>query len=264
MLGVHRRLRTWNNLVDCYVALTEFARHKMIEGGLPADRIRVKPNFVLPDPGSRETSFEETGFKETSSEQGSSGYALFVGRLVKAKGVLSMMKAWEHLPRHIPLMIAGDGPCREQVEAELKSGKLPSVKYLGRLSRPDTLATMKKARFLVFPSEWYEGFPVTIAESFACGIPVICSRLGSMQEIVTDGLTGLHFQAGDAEDLGKKVQWAWEHPEEMDAMGRLARREFETKYTASRNIEMLEEIYEFAMASRGQMAKLAEPQTLPA
>jgi glycosyltransferase involved in cell wall biosynthesis len=264
MLGVHRRLRTWNNLVNCYVALTEFARHKMIEGGLPGDRIRVKPNFVLPDPGSKETGTKETGFKETFWEQGNGGYALFVGRLVKAKGVLSMMKAWEHLPRHIPLMIAGDGPCREQVEAELKSGKLPSVKYLGRLSRPDTLATMKKARFLVFPSEWYEGFPVTIAESFACGIPVICSRLGSMQEIVTDGLTGLHFQAGDAEDLAKKVQWAWEHPEEMDAMGRLARREFETKYTASRNIEMLEEIYEFAMASRGKMAKLADPQTLPA
>lgn len=252
MLGVHRRLQTWNSMVDCYVALTEFARHKMIEGGLPSDRIRVKPNFVLPDPGSR----------EAGSRERSSGYALFVGRLVKAKGVLSMMKAWEHLPRHIPLMIAGDGPCREQLELELRDGKLPSVTYLGRLSRPDTLAAMKKARFLIFPSEWYEGFPVTIAESFACGIPVICSRLGSMQEIVTDGLTGIHFQAGDAEDLAKKLLWAWEHPDEMDAMGRLARREFETKYTAARNIEMLEEIYEFAMAKRGKIAEIGEPQKL--
>ena len=268
MLGVHRRLRTWNNLVDCYVALTEFARDKMIEGGLPANRIRVKPNFVLPDPGSKETGSKETGSKQTGSKETNSKertdrYALFVGRLAKAKGVLSMMKAWEHMPRHIPLMIAGDGPCREQLESELKDGKLPSVTYLGRLSRPDTLATMKKARFLVFPSEWYEGFPVTIAESFACGIPVICSRLGSMQEIVTDGLTGLHFQPGDAEDLAKKVKWAWEHPEEIDAMGRLARREFETKYTAARNIEMLEEIYEFAMTTRGKIAEVVEPQNLP-
>jgi|CZKH01.1.fsa_nt_gi glycosyltransferase involved in cell wall biosynthesis len=258
MLGVHRRVRTWNNLVDCYVALTEFARDKMIEGGLPASRIRVKSNFVLPDPGSK-----ESGSKETNSKERTDGYALFVGRLAKAKGVLSMMKAWEHMPRNIPLMIAGDGPCREQLESELKDGKLPSVTYLGRLSRPDTLATMKKARFLVFPSEWYEGFPVTIAESFACGIPVICSRLGSMQEIVTDGLTGLHFQPGDAEDLAKKVKWAWEHPEEIDAMGRLARREFETKYTAARNIEMLEEIYEFAMTTRGKIAEVVEPQNIP-
>ena len=259
MVGVHRSLRTWTNLVDCYIALTEFARNKLIEGGLPADRIRVKPNFVLPDPGSK-----ESGSRESEQKQGSGEYALFVGRLVQAKGVLSMMKAWEQMPRHIPLVIAGDGPCRERLDAAVKSGKLPSVNYLGRLSRPDTLATMKRARFLIFPSEWYEGFPVTIAESFACGVPVICSRLGSMEEIVSDGRTGMHFQAGDAEDLAKKVQWAWEHPEEIDAMGRLARQEFEKKYTAARNIEMLEEIYEFAMASRNKMAELAEPQTLPA
>jgi glycosyltransferase involved in cell wall biosynthesis len=258
MLGVHRRLRTWNNMVDCYIALTEFARRKMIEGGLPADRIRVKPNFVLPDPGARETGLGVTGSKESGG-----GFALFVGRLVQAKGVLSMLKAWEQMPS-IPLKVAGDGPCREQIESELKTGKLPSVTYLGRLSRPDTLATMKKARFLIFPSEWYEGFPVTIAESFACGTPVICSRLGSMQEIVTDGLTGLHFQAGAAEDLARKVQWGWGNPEEMEAMGRLARREFETKYTAARNIEMLEEIYKFAMATRNKTAHVAEPQTLPA
>jgi len=252
MLGTHRRFRTWTNMVDCYIALTEFARRKMIEGGLPADKIRVKPNFVLPDPGS----------KDTNSRERNSEYALFVGRLVQAKGVLSMMKAWELMP-HIPLMIAGDGPCREQIETELKAGKLPSVKYLGRLSRPDTLATMKQARFLIFPSEWYEGFPVTIAEGFACGTPVICSRLGSMQEIVTDGLTGLHFQAGDTEDLAKKVQWAWTHPEEMEAMGRLARQEFETKYTAARNIEMLEDIYHSAISSRSGKAELTEAQALP-
>jgi glycosyltransferase involved in cell wall biosynthesis len=254
MLGAHRHMRTWTSMVDCYVALTEFARHKMIEGGLPADRIRVKPNFVLPDPGARETGPRERG----------RGYALFVGRLVQAKGVLSMIKAWERMPQSIPLMIAGDGPCREQLESQLKNGKLSSITYLGRLSRPDTLATMKKARFLIFPSEWYEGFPVTIAESFACGVPVICSRLGSMQEIVTDGLTGLHFQASDTEDLAKKVEWAWGHPEEMDAMGRLARREFEAKYTAARNIEMLEEIYRFAMASRNKTTELAEPPALTA
>ena len=253
MLGVHRRLRTWNNLVDCYIALTQFARAKMIEGGLPADRIRVKPNFVLPDPGAR----------DSSSSEHNEACALFVGRLVKAKGVLSMMKAWEQLPR-IPLKIAGDGPAREQLESELTAGKLPSVNYLGRLSRPDTLAAMKKAKFLIFPSEWYEGFPVTIAEAFACGIPVICSKLGSMQEIVTDGLTGIHFQPGDANDLARKVQWAWEHSDEMNAMGRLARQEFETKYTAAKNIESLEEIYRFAMASRQTTIKQPEPQTLPA
>jgi glycosyltransferase involved in cell wall biosynthesis len=257
MVGAHRKARTWTEMVDCYIALTEFARLKLIEGGLPADRIRVKPNFVLPDPGSKWTRP-----RDLDSQDKNDGYALFVGRLVQAKGIFALMKAWERMT-DIPLKIAGDGPCREQLELELNSGRLPSANYLGRLSRPDTLAAMKGARFLIFPSEWYEGFPVTIAEAFASGIPVICSRLGSMQEIVSDGRTGLHFEAGDAGSLAAKARWAWEHPSEMDVMGRAARQEFEKKYTAGRNIEMLEEIYGVAMVARGGTAEIAEPEIVP-
>src|SRR5579872_2288515 len=254
MVGVHRRLHTWSTKVDCYIALTEFARQKMIEGGLPAERIGVKPNFVLPDPGSKWTN-------AASNEAEEGGYVLFVGRLVQAKGVLSLLGAWENIP-HIPLKIAGDGPCREQVESILKEGKVPSVSYAGRLSRPDTLAAMKNARMLIFPSEWYEGFPVTIAEAFACGLPVVASRLGAMQEIITDGETGLHFNLGDIADFRAKMRWAWDHPLEMQEMGRNARRQFEQKYTADQNIRMLEEAYQFAMASRGRAVAETELESV--
>jgi len=246
MVDVHRRARTWSNMVDCYIALTEFSRSKLIAGGLPADRILVKPNFVLPDPGPK------TGTGE---------YALFVGRMVQSKGVASMLEAWKELST-IPLQVVGDGPCREQIEIEKKSGRLPSVNYRGKMPRAETLATMKNARFLVFPSEWYEGFPVTIAEAFACGVPVVASRLGAMQEIIADGVTGLHFQAGDVQDLRQKVRWAWEHPAEIQEMGRRARQEFEQKYTAEQNILMLEEAYGFALASRGKQVTVAEPESV--
>jgi glycosyltransferase involved in cell wall biosynthesis len=245
MVDVHRRAHTWANLVDCYIALTEFSRTKLIAGGLPADRIRVKPNFVMPDPGAK---------------AGVGDYALFVGRLVKSKGVPAMLEAWKKLPG-VPLHIVGDGPCREAIESELAAGTLPSVMYRGRLPRAETLAAMKNARFLVFPSEWYEGFPVTIAEAFACGVPVIGSRLGAMQEIIVDGETGLHFNPGDIQDLRSKAQWAWEHPAEMKEMGRRARQEFDQKYTAQQNILMLEEAYEFAMTSRGKPLAMTEPET---
>ena len=233
MLEVHRRKHTWTEMVDCYVALTEFARAKMIQAGLPAEKIRVKPNFVLPDPGPR---------------TGDGDYALFVGRLVDLKGVGTLIKAWAKLPASIPLVIAGDGPYRQEMETLIADLKLKNIDYRGRLSRQDTLAAMKGARFLMFPSEWYEGFPVTIAESFACGVPVLCSRLGGMQEIVDDGRTGLHFTPGDASDLAEKVQWAWSHPDETSTMGQAARAEFELKYSAERNFGMLTEIYESVMA----------------
>jgi glycosyltransferase involved in cell wall biosynthesis len=236
MLKVHRRRETWSGMVDRYVALTEFSRQKFIEGGLPAERIVVKPNFVLPDPGQ-------------GKEKGD--YALFVGRLADLKGVPTLLKAWKQLPEPIPLMIAGDGPYRAQLEAELKQAGLSTVNYRGRLSRAETLAAMQGARFLIFPSEWYEGFPVTMAESFACGTPVICSRLGSMAEIVADGVTGLHFEAGSADDLANRVRWAWNHPAEITAMSLAARAEFEARYGAERNYEMLMDIYEGVIAERG-------------
>jgi glycosyltransferase involved in cell wall biosynthesis len=106
---------------------------------------------------------------------------------------------------------------------------------------------MKGARFLVLPSEWYEGFPMAIVEAFASGLPVIASRLGAMAEIVEDGRTGIHFTIGDPEDLAFKVEWAWTHEKEMQEMGKEARREYEMKYTAERNYTMLMDIYRLAI-----------------
>jgi glycosyltransferase involved in cell wall biosynthesis len=106
---------------------------------------------------------------------------------------------------------------------------------------------MKQAAFLVLPSVCYENFPMTIAESFACGTPVLCSRLGAMQELVADQHTGLHFTPGDAEDLASKLEWASDHPSELGAMGREARREYEARYTPEQNYSHLMHIYEQAL-----------------
>lgn len=234
MLQVHRNKSTWTQRIDRYIALSEFARRKFVESGLPAEKVRVKPNFVDPDPGDPCRARE---------------YAIFVGRLVSWKGTGTLLAAWKSACASIPLIIVGDGPDRSEIEAQTSQGLLPAVTYKGRLPREETIATIKGARFLVFPSEWYEGFPMTIAEAFACSVPVLCPSLGSMQEIVTDGWTGLHFRAGDPQDLAAKVAWAWNHPEEMEIMGRQARAAYEAKYTARCNYEMLIDIYQEAIAA---------------
>jgi len=234
MLATQRALGTWNGKVACYIARTEFARKKFIEGGLPAERILVKPCFVHPDPGPR---------------AGSGDSVLFLGRLSPEKGLRSLIAAWEHLDGTIPLRIAGDGPLREELDAEIDRRRIAGVKVLGRVPDADLLAEMKRARFLVLPSEWYEGLPLTIAEAFACGVPVVASRIGSMIELVEDGVTGLHFMPGDATDLAAKVEWAWSHPKEMEEMGHAVRREYETKYTPEINYMRLKEIYERAIGN---------------
>jgi len=245
MLSVHRWLGTWSKMVDCYIALTEFARAKFIEGGLPAEKIVVKPNFVYPDPLAFNHQSSITNHK---SPQGS---ALFVGRLSREKGVRTLVAAWRQLGNRILLHVVGDGPLRTELEKTASCLGLSSVSFTGHLTPDHLTPLMKRARFLVLPSECYENFPLTILEAFACGVPVIASRLGAMQEIVADGRTGLHFTPGDADDLAAKVEWAWTHPEEMHEMGRAARAEYEFKYTAELNYQMLMEIYQRVLGAGG-------------
>jgi len=240
MLAVHRALGTWRNRVTVYIALSEFARGKFLEGGLPEEKIVVSPNFVAPDPGMRE---------------GQGNYALYVGRIAPEKGVRTLLKAWERMKIPIPLRILGDGPLRVELEAETLRNRLTNVSFKGRLARQEVLAATKGARFVVLPSECYENFPVVVAEAFACGVPVVGSALGSVAELVGDGPTGLQFKPEDPDDLAGKVQWAWEHPKEMEVFGLNARAEYEAKYTADCKYGSLMKIYERAIREGKQPDK---------
>jgi len=106
------------------------------------------------------------------------------------------------------------------------------------------IETLRGARFLVAPSDCYEGFPLAIAEAFACGVPVIAAGHGAMAEIVDDGRTGLHFEPGRGDDLAAKVAWSLVNAKRFDEMGHAARVEYERKYHADRNLEILVELYE--------------------
>ena len=131
-----------------------------------------------------------------------------------------------------------------------KSKKLsPEITFIPLNSWVNLIETillnlMKRAIFLLFPSEWYEGFPNTLLEAFACGLPVIASKLGSMAEIVEDGVTGLHFEPGNPVDLADKINWLIEHPDNCLHMGKNARQVFLEKYTAEKNYESLMNIYQ--------------------
>jgi glycosyltransferase involved in cell wall biosynthesis len=228
----HRLLGTWTKYVDVYVAATEFSRQKLIQGGLPAERIAVKPNFFLSMP-------------EPSYCYGS--YVIFLGRLSVEKGVRTLLNAWKHL-QDIPIKIIGDGALKDEVISAAKSN--PSIEFLGHLSNEQCLELLKHSMFMVMPSEWYEGFPMTIREAFASGKPVVASRMGAMAEIINDGRTGLLFEPGNPDDLVAKVRWLIEHKEIAMQMGKAARAEFEAKYTAEKNYEILMKIYDMAIKVR--------------
>jgi glycosyltransferase involved in cell wall biosynthesis len=234
MLTLHRILRTWTETVDVYIALTEFARQKFIQGGLPADKIVVKPNFIYPDPGPG---------------TGQGNYALFVGRLSPEKGIDILLEAGKRLGGNVRLKIVGDGPLASNVAEAAQSST--RIEWQMVLSKEQVVKVMKEARVLLFPSVCYEGFPVVIAEAYAVGLPVIGSQLGSMSSLINPGHTGLFFRTGSSDDLVAQLEWSFQNPNELARMRREARQEFEARYSAERTYEQLLGIYHIARGRAG-------------
>jgi glycosyltransferase involved in cell wall biosynthesis len=225
-IGLHRACGTWRRQVDAYVALTQFAREKMVAAGLPRERVFVKGNFVMDDPGPGSGDRREV---------------LFVGRLSAEKGVETLLRAWTRLGPGIPLRIVGDGPLAPEVVAAAHSGS--GVTWIGRRSSAEVIELMQRAAVVVVPSDWYEAFPLVMVEAFACGTPVLASRLGAATELIADGEIGRLFPPGDADALANTVRQMFADPDRLAAMRAHVRAEFESKHTASRNYLTLMSIY---------------------
>ena len=238
MLLRNRWQGTYTTLVNRYIALTEFAAGKLIAGGLPRDRMSVKPNFV-------------TGISAPSPGKG--GYAVYVGRLSAEKGVRTLVSAWKRLP-HVPLKILGDGPLRAELEQAAEIEKLP-IEFLGFCDRATIVDVVGHAVFQIVPSEWYEGFPMVIVEAYACGTPVVASRIGSLDEIVEEGVTGVKFEPGNPGDLSDKVNALWADRARHTMLRLTARESFEKNYSREKNYEALMAIYEAAIKDHTQIKR---------
>jgi glycosyltransferase involved in cell wall biosynthesis len=229
MLTLHRSLGTYRRRVDRYIALTEFGRDKLVAGGLPADRIRVKPNFVAAPAASLASRHQK--------------HFLFVGRLSPEKGITTLRDALGIHP-DIDVRIAGDGPEAAELSA------LPNAIQLGWLNGSAVDRQMQEAFALLMPSICLETFGLVAIEAYAHGLPVIGSRLGALATIIEDNNTGLLFDPGNPDDLAKKLRWAVDHPEAMATMGRNARAAYETHYSPEANYRKLVDIYDEAILAR--------------
>jgi len=232
MVSFHRLMRTWTRGVDKYFVLTEFARDKFIQGGLAADKMVIKPNFVHPDTGPGD---------------GSGDYVIFVGRLSSEKGIDTLLSAWQQLPGNTKLKIVGDGPMAGRVSQAMNDD--PRIEWVGRRTKEEVDRLIHKASCLIIPSICYETFGRAIIEAYVHGVPVIASRHGAMAELVRHGETGLLFDAGDATKLREAVELAFRDPDKLRQMRREARREFERLYTADANYELLIGTYKNVLAS---------------
>ncbi|GJE75647.1 glycosyltransferase family 4 protein [Methylorubrum suomiense] len=221
----HRRLGTWSKHVDRFIVLTEFERSRFVAAGLPAERIKLKPNGLSdngPGPARRRG-------------------LLFVGRLTREKGVHILAQAAERAGHTVEVL--GEGPLQPLVEA---SAGLVS---LGHQTPRTVRAAIAQAVAIVVPSVWYEGLPMVIVEAFSAGTPVIVSRTGSLAEVIEDGVTGLHAEPGDAADLARVMDRMLGDPAAARRMGEAARRKYERDWSEATTTRQLLAIYDEAVAS---------------
>jgi glycosyltransferase involved in cell wall biosynthesis len=214
----------------------------MVEAGLPKELIHVKPNFFPGEPVSLQWAERDD-------------VVVYAGRLSSEKGVSDLVAAWQEWGDNAPILnIIGDGPQKQQLLRQVAKSRTVNIRFTGQLSSADTVAMIGKARFLVVPSLWFEGFPMVIREALACGTPVAVSNIGALPSIIKDGVNGIIFEPGSPNSLKEQVSKAWEAPDTLERLGSGAKREFENKYNENANYKILSRIYEQAISVRNKRA----------
>jgi glycosyltransferase involved in cell wall biosynthesis len=223
-----------NNVFDIYrknvvffVCPSLFSLKKHAEIGIPEEKLIHIPNFINTD--------------TINPNYNKGDYILFVGRLSKEKGILTLLKAVKGL--NVVIRIVGDGPMRIEYENYARKNEISNVIFEGYKSGEELRDFFKNAAFLIIPSEWYENAPMTILESFAYGKPVIGSNIGGIPEMVRHGESGLLFEMGNAEDLRTKIKEMLSSPSKITEMGQRARKIVEDEYNAEVHCKRLMEAY---------------------
>lgn len=176
-------------------------------------------------------------------------YIIYFGRLSREKGIFTLLKAMKNLEK-VSLKIVGVGPETENCKLQIVNSKLHQrVELLGYRQTEDLQNLIRKARFVVAPSEWYENSPLVILEAMALGKAVVASKIGGIPELVQEHETGLLFQPGNQAELEDKICYLWNHPEVAVNMGKRGRQVVEEEYGADLHYERIMSVYERVRAT---------------
>lgn len=225
--GIHRKLGTWTKNVDLFLCLTEFAKDRFIEAGIPAGKLRVRHNCVADS--------DQRTVPASKSHQ-----IAYIGRLAGEKGVRGLLEAWR-LARldDFELLVVGDGPEREALEAM----RVPGAQFTGSVEHQAVLGILRSVRCLVFPSLWFEGEPMIVVEALAAGTPVLASSVGGIPELLGHGSAGWLTEAGDVDAWRRSLHNLLNNAD-IDTKARAARDMYLKRHTPQEGLQSLVGSYE--------------------
>ena len=224
---LHHKILNIYDKIDLFISPSKFLIEKLKDMGFNKNIIFL-PNFV-----------ELIDLKLSNNFKYK--YILFFGRLSKEKGLSTLIDAVKDLK--IILNIVGIGPVESELKNKIEVENISNINLLGFKKGKELTELIKESLYVIVPSEWYENNPLTILESYACGKPVIGSRMGGIPELIIDKKTGLIFNPGDKNDLKEKIKKLLDNPEKIEIMGSDARKFVEDNYNSKNYYNKIIDIY---------------------
>lgn len=225
----YRTTKVYTKKIDYVLPPSKFYMNKLIQDGIPKDRISYIHNFIDVD-----------AFDVKTEDK---GYALYFGRLSREKGILNLINAFAKLKKGT-LYIAGDGPEKHEVEQVIKENKLEKrVKLLGFLNKDEMKETVRKCKFVVVPSIWYENCPYSVIETLCTGKPVIGADIGGIPELVKHNENGLIYKYDDVDELASKMQELFEDDKLVKKFSKQAKEIAKEQYSKENYYKEIMKIY---------------------
>lgn len=214
-----------------YICLTEFNKEKLSTlKQIDPERIYVKPNFV------------ENHGDIIPAENRKQQY-VFAGRLDKLKGIDLLLEAWKVMGNNAPkLVVCGSGPLEQWCHDFVKDNRLNNVELMGHVSNDVVREIVANSLALILPTQWYEGFPMSIVEAFSVGTPVIVSGLGNAGDIVEEGVNGFKVKSDTLEGIESAIKKLGESTDIYGTTFRV----YSENYTDKNNYRILKTIYKLA------------------
>ena len=227
--SIYYRKKKIYSKIDYIITPSEFLQNKLINGNLNYKRITTIHNFV-------------NDSKEKNSNK-DNGYAFYFGRLSVEKGILNLVEAIKKIDVG-KLIIAGDGPERKKIENFIKQNKLEErITLVGYLNQEQIREYIKKSKFIVLPSIWYENCPYSILEAMEIGKPIIGSRIGGIPELIEDEKNGFLYKYNNIDELAIKMRLLLENDKLAQNQGKESRKLYEEKYSEEIYYNKIYKIY---------------------
>jgi glycosyltransferase involved in cell wall biosynthesis len=230
-LAAHRHIGNWKSLISAYVTPDSFLKKKLVEGGFPRERI-----FSVLNPFDVETYSPSYSHK---------GYFVYFGRVVREKGIFTLLKAIQKVPEST-LIVVGGGEAHQEAEEVARNLGLRNVLFVGRKYGDELVAILRDALAIIVPTEWYDNSPLVIHQSFALGKPVIASNIDGIPEIVENGTDGLLFEPRNVDQLIECMRRLWMDENLRFELAINARAKAEKYFTAERRFKELMKVFDYA------------------